>query len=151
MSIMVTQCQMNNSNARTCRSMQNSATLRLAKVEMSTLTDSGSMDDHSTNLPCAITTLSAPAPAALPQLIANSDSAARFAWDEFFYGHIRNPHTRRSYERSARRFLHWCEICGLSLHTITPAHVGHFLDGLPTPLRQKKSIWPESGTCLIHW
>ena len=118
--------------------MPNNTTLRLAKVEMSTLTDSGSVDDHSTNLPCAIAASSVPAPAALPQLITNSDSAARFAWEEFFYGHIRNPHTRRSYERSARQFLRWCDDCGLSLLTIMPAHVGHFLDGLPDTIASKK-------------
>lgn len=40
--------------------------------------------------------------------------------------------------RSARQFLRWCDDCGLSLLTIMPAHVGHFLDGLPDTIASKK-------------
>lgn len=74
----------------------------------------------------------------LPQLIADSGAAARFAWEEFFHGQVRNPHTRRSYERSARRFLLWCENRNLALHAIAPAHVGQFLDELHDSLPSKK-------------
>lgn len=74
----------------------------------------------------------------LPQLIVDSGAAARFAWEEFFYGQVRNQHTRRSYQRSTRRFLLWCESRNLALDAITPAHVGHFMDALPDSLASKK-------------
>ena len=45
----------------------------------------------------------------LPALIRDSGKAAHFAYQEFFYGKIRNPHTRLAYERAVRRFLSWCK------------------------------------------
>ena len=41
----------------------------------------------------------------LPALVAAGGDAARFAYEEFLHGRIRNPHTRRAYERAARRFF----------------------------------------------
>lgn len=76
--------------------------------------------------------------AAPPALIADAGHAAQFAWDEFFYGAVRNPHTRRSYGRAVRRFLHWCEYRRLALGQIAPAHVGRYLDGLPDAPSSKK-------------
>jgi integrase/recombinase XerD len=76
--------------------------------------------------------------AAPPALIADAGRAAHFAWDEFFYGAVRNPHTRRSYSRAVRRFLRWCECRGLALQQIAPAHVGRYLDGLPDAPSSKK-------------
>ena len=66
--------------------------------------------------------------AAPPSLVISGGAAARFAWDEFLYGQLRNSHTRRAYRRAANRFLRWCEARGLLLHTIAPAHVGQYLD-----------------------
>lgn len=77
--------------------------------------------------------------AALPPLIGNSGASAAFAWEEFLYGRLRNPHTRRSYQRTARRFLRWCDDRGLVIHTITPAHVGQYLDSLPDSVSSKKT------------
>ena len=65
-------------------------------------------------------------------------TAARFAWDEFLYGHLRNSHTRRAYRRAANHFLRWCEARDLLLHTIAPAHVGQYLDSLPDAISSKK-------------
>ena len=76
--------------------------------------------------------------AAPPVLITGAGHAAQFAWDEFFYGAVRNPHTRRSYGRATRRFLHWCKCRGLALQQIAPAHVGQYLDGLPDTPSSKK-------------
>ena len=75
---------------------------------------------------------------AFPPLIAASGAGAWFAWEEFLFGQLRNPHTRRSYQRIATRFLRWCEERGLALHKIAPAHVGQFLDGLPDAVSSKK-------------
>ena len=50
--------------------------------------------------------------------------AARFAWDEFFQGEIRNEHTRKAYTLAVRRFLDWCEARGADLVNISPGMVG---------------------------
>ncbi len=42
---------------------------------------------------------------AVPMLIDDAGAAARFAWEEFFYAVIPNPHTRRSYGRAIRHFI----------------------------------------------
>jgi site-specific recombinase XerD len=76
----------------------------------------------------------APAPA----LIARAGTAAGFAWDEFFFGSLRNSHTRRAYQYSATRFFNWCHARGLELRRIAPAHVGRYLDGLPVAPTTKK-------------
>lgn len=64
----------------------------------------------------------------LPVLIENAGSSARFAWEEFIYGKIRNPHTRNAYERAIRRFLAHCEALNKELPTVSPRDVGSYLD-----------------------
>jgi transposase len=66
----------------------------------------------------------------LPALIERAGPAAVFAAEEFFRGKIRNPHTRAAYERAVRNFLAWCDSRGLELHTISPKHVGEYMEGL---------------------
>jgi len=73
-----------------------------------------------------------------PALIDVGGPAARFAWEEFLYGQLRNSHTRRAYRRAVNRFLRWCDAQSLLLHTIAPAHVGQYLDGLPDAISSKK-------------
>ena len=73
-----------------------------------------------------------------PGLIQQSGNAARFAWDEFIYGCLRNEHTRRSYERACRRFIRWCEQHDLELQQVAPSHVGRYLDSLPDSPASKK-------------
>ena len=65
----------------------------------------------------------------LPVLIENAGSSARFAWEEFIYGRIRNPHTRAAYERAIRQFLSYCETLNKELPTVSPRDVGSYLDG----------------------
>jgi len=43
-----------------------------------------------------------------------------FAADEFFYGWIRNEHTRAAYPVAVRWFLEWAEARGLELMRIAP-------------------------------
>lgn len=64
----------------------------------------------------------------VPALIAQSGQAARFAYDEFFFGKLRNPHTRRAYQRAVDRFLEWCTSREMELHEITPRDIGTYLD-----------------------
>jgi site-specific recombinase XerD len=75
---------------------------------------------------------------AMPTLIDNAGPAAQFAWEEFFYAVIRNPHTRRSYGRAIRQFVSWCESRPLNLNQVTPADLGRYLDGIPDSAASKK-------------
>lgn len=76
--------------------------------------------------------------APVPMLVETAGPAARFAWEEFLYGVIRNPHTRRSYQRAIQRFLGWCESRSLGLVNVTPANVGRYLDELAGSSASKK-------------
>jgi len=73
-----------------------------------------------------------------PRLIVVAGEAARFAWEEYFLGTIRNVYTRRSYLHAVRRFLAWCQRHDLDLPRITPGMVGRYLDELPLSLPTKK-------------
>ena len=53
----------------------------------------------------------------LPQLIAHANPRARLAWDEFFGGMIRNPHTRNVYLWAMRRLLTWAGFTQAGLET----------------------------------
>jgi site-specific recombinase XerD len=74
----------------------------------------------------------------LPALIRDAGGAARFAFEEFFHGQIRNPSTRKAYLHSIRLFSDWCMTRELDLVRVTPADVGRFLDGLPVSLPTRK-------------
>ena len=67
---------------------------------------------------------------ALPAILDAGGKAARFAYQEFFYGEIRNPHTRLAYHRAVRKFLLWCQDQGMELQQISPGAVGQYLDQL---------------------
>ena len=73
-----------------------------------------------------------------PALVAQAGPAAQFAWDEFIYGRIRNPRTRRAYSHAVRRFLEHCRQSGLELTRITPRDVGLYLDALVCAPSTKK-------------
>jgi integrase/recombinase XerD len=74
----------------------------------------------------------------LPVLITEVGPAARFAYEEFFFGRIRNPHTRKAYQHAVHQFSDWCQQHGLELVRVTPADVGRYLDSLSvsTPTRK---------------
>ncbi|MDX1928301.1 MAG: tyrosine-type recombinase/integrase [Pirellulaceae bacterium] len=76
----------------------------------------------------------------VPMLVQAAGASAKFAWEEFFYGRIRNLHTRRAYYRSVIRFLDWCETHDVSLQQITPAHIGLHLDQVAQSIASKKQI-----------
>lgn len=77
------------------------------------------------------------APLDCPRWLAQH-AAGSFAWDEFFLGTIRNPHTRRAYLHAVRSFLTWTEQQSLELPSLTPGMVGHYLDGLAVSTPTKK-------------
>ena len=76
--------------------------------------------------------------AELPVLIRDAGGAARFAFEEFIHGQIRNPFTRKAYLHAVKRFSEWCAGRQLDLVRITPADVGRYLDSLTvsTPTRK---------------
>jgi integrase/recombinase XerD len=76
--------------------------------------------------------------AALPAVIEAAGGAARFVWEEFFSGQLRNPHTRRAYTHAVRQFLTWAEGQGVALHQITPGLVGRYVDQLHLGIPSKK-------------
>ena len=92
----------------------------------------------------------------LPALVAGGGDAARFAYEEFLHGRVRNPHTRRAYERAARRFF---DSFGDSrtLTSITQTDVGRYLDGLELSDASKKLhlaagvILCKGATCSTSW
>ena len=58
------------------------------------------------------------------------DRPAVFATEEFFFGTIRNDHTRRAYLQAVNQFLAWADARGLELVRIAPRDVGMYLTGL---------------------
>jgi integrase/recombinase XerD len=69
-------------------------------------------------------------PSQFPAILKRAGKAAVFATDEFFFGRIRNEHTRAAYLVAVRRFLEWADARGLELRRIAPADVGQYIDGL---------------------
>lgn len=61
-----------------------------------------------------------PSALALPDIVRRCGHAAVYAAEEFFYGAIRNEHTRAAYRRAVDQFLAWCEQRGLDLPGIAP-------------------------------
>ena len=66
----------------------------------------------------------------LPELVARGGAGARFAYEEFFYGRLRNSHTRKAYRLAVHEFLARCEKLGIELPEVTPRHVSQYLDSL---------------------
>lgn len=77
-------------------------------------------------------------PSGVPAIVARAAAAGRFAWEEFFRGRIRNPHTREAYGHAVDRFLAWCGDRGLELSRITPGDVGSYFDQHPGSIPTKK-------------
>src|SRR3954447_5127241 len=77
----------------------------------------------------------------VPAIIDSAGGAARFAWDEFFQGEIRNEHTRKAYSPAVRRFLDWCQDRRVDLVHITPGMVGqYFIDHPGSPATKKQHL-----------
>ncbi len=76
--------------------------------------------------------------AGLPRLIADAGDAARFAYEEFIFGRLRNPYTRRNYQYAVDRFLKWCGERGIELARVMPKNVGMYLDELAGSPSTKK-------------
>ena len=99
-------------------------------------------ENLTSSLPVSVTTDSPVAAGnssgVLPALVAEAGAAASFAWEEFIYAKIRNPHTRAAYERAIRQFLEHCRRLGKDLAHISPRDVGAYLDRLDYAVATKK-------------
>ena len=76
--------------------------------------------------------------AEVPSWISQAGAAACFAFDEFFHGQIRNPHTRKAYLHALRVFSDWCREQGIELVQVMPGHVGRYLDALDVAVPTRK-------------
>lgn len=74
----------------------------------------------------------------LPAIVRSAGTAAHFAWEEFIFAQIRNPHTRAAYEHAVRKFLSHCHQLPRELHHVSPRDVAMYLDGLPLAPSTKK-------------
>ena len=71
-----------------------------------------------------------PSLAQFPEILSRAGQAAVFAAEEFFFGKIRNEHTRAAYLHAVRRFLAWAESRQLEMVRITPKDIGQYFDRL---------------------
>lgn len=79
----------------------------------------------------------------LPEIIHRAGSNAVFAAQEFFFGKIRNEHTRRAYLHAVKLFLAWNEKHGgAELGQIAPWHVGKYFEAM----KETTGI----ATCNLH-
>ncbi len=74
----------------------------------------------------------------LPSVVASAGSGARFAYEEFVYGKLRNASTRKNYKHAVKRFLSFCELRHRELTQIMPRDVGEYLDQMPFSAATKK-------------
>src|ERR1039457_5669633 len=66
---------------------------------------------------------------AIPVLVTAAGDRASMRFLEFFVATIRNPHTRRAYNRAVREFLSWSEGKGVaSLAALQPLHVATWIE-----------------------
>lgn len=96
------------------------------------------MSNNNTEIVVVPPSLSLDATRQIPAAIQVAGNSARFAWDEFFRGHIRNRHTRDAYMRAVRQFLAWVEERGVPLTAIEPGMVGDYFDQHPGSIPTKK-------------
>lgn len=66
----------------------------------------------------------------VPFIIAQAGDTAAWRYIDFFAANIRNPNTRRAYNRACGRFLAWCTDRRLTLATIRPFDVAAYVEGL---------------------
>lgn len=74
----------------------------------------------------------------LPTVVKSAGSGARFAYEEFLYGQLRNASTRKNYKHAVKCFLHFCEQRQRELSKIMPRDVGEYLDQMPFAAATKK-------------
>ncbi len=85
--------------------------------------------DELVPMPAAASVALRPREAFVPALIAAAGERAGVRFLEFFAANIRNPHTRRAYDRAAEEFLGWCADAGVpSIAAVQPLHVATWIE-----------------------
>jgi len=74
----------------------------------------------------------------VPALVLSGGSNAKFAWEEFIYGAISNPHTRRAYGKAVSDLLKVAEKSGLSLSSISPKFIRTHFEQMSVSVPTKK-------------
>lgn len=74
----------------------------------------------------------------VPALVDAAGANAKFAWDEFLRGELRNTHTRKAYRHAVTKFLQWLEEQQVELRHVTPGIVGAYFDQHPGSNPTKK-------------
>ncbi len=64
----------------------------------------------------------------VPALIADAGDAASWRYIDFFTANIRNPNTRRAYNRACSQFFAWCDERGRSLSPVRPFSVASYVE-----------------------
>ena len=75
---------------------------------------------------------------AVPVLVFEGGSNAKFAWEEFIYGEISNAHTRRAYAKAVSDLLQDADAAGLSLAQISPKFIRNHFDKMRGSVPTKK-------------
>jgi len=75
---------------------------------------------------------------AVSPLVRAAGPNAKFAYEEFFYGTLRNASTRKNYMHAVKKFLLFCEQRNRQLAGIMPRDVGEFIDSMPLSDATKK-------------
>lgn len=79
-----------------------------------------------------------PARLEMPPMLMAAGAGAKFAWEEFFLGKLRNVHTRAAYLRAVRSLLAWCEQERIDIARLTPGALGVYFDELSGSVPSKK-------------
>lgn len=74
----------------------------------------------------------------LPEVIKAAGHASAFAYEEFLFGEIRNPHTRRAYSHAVNRLFAWMRTQGVTLQEVVPRDISTYLDSLDLAAPSKK-------------
>ena len=88
---------------------------------------------------------------AMPALVADAGGGAAFAWEEYFSGEIRNPHTRRAYRHAVRRFLEWCDGRKLTLRRSPPDWSGSISTCIRAASLPASSTWRRLRGSSTSW
>ncbi len=74
----------------------------------------------------------------VPVLIAQAGASAKFAWEEFIYGRLRNRSTRKNYQHATTKFLNHCERSGIALANVMPRDVADYVDSMSVSVATQK-------------
>jgi site-specific recombinase XerD len=84
----------------------------------------------------------------IPAMVNEHGTAARFAWEEWLCGAIRNPHTRKAYVKAVTDFFRWVEPQGVTLVGISPGLVGRYLSQHPGSVPTRKLALAALRACF---